>query len=336
MNLYIFLKNKLFKIISLIFVIMIICAYLGAIQTPKFALIMITILFLSLEIISIIVEYIIKSNYYNDVNNKLEKLDKKYLLPELIDKTNFVEGNILYDVILETNKSMIDNVNEFKRTQEDFKDYINAWVHEIKTPIATSKLIVENNKKNKELNEINEQLDKVESYVEQALYFSKIGNVSNDYIIKPLSLDRFVKQWLKENSNIFITNNVSIELKNLDYVIYADVKWLQFILNQIINNSIKYGSTKIILSAVKNPENICFEIIDNGIGIPKKDLSKVFNKGFTGENGRKNFKSTGIGLYICKRLCEKLEILIKIDSKENIGTNVTLIFPISSFVKLEE
>ena len=154
--------------------------------------------------------------------------------------------------------------------------------------------------------------------------------MGKDYIIKKVELEPLVKKVIKRNQRDFISKRISLELKDLEQVVYSDSKWIEFILNQIIVNAIKYSkgnNDKIEIESQKQNNSIILSIKDYGVGINEKDIGRVFEKGFTGENGRKFGKSTGIGLYLCKKLCEKLGLGLYIDSKENNGTKVTIIFP---------
>ena len=150
------------------------------------------------------------------------------------------------------------------------------------------------------------------------------------YIIKKVELEPLVKKVIKRNQRDFISKRISLELKDLEQVVYSDSKWIEFILNQIIVNAIKYSkgnNDKIEIESQKQNNSVILSIKDYGVGINEKDIGREFEKGFTGDNGRKFGKSTGIGLYLCKKLCEKLGLGLYIDSKENYGTKVTIIFP---------
>ena len=281
----------------------------------------------------ITIELITRKKYYDEINNILEGLDKKYLLPEILNKPDYLEGKIIYNVLKETNKDMHENVNKYKNMQLEYKEYIETWVHEIKTPIASTKLIIENNE-NPTTDKINLEIKKVEGFIEQVLYYSRSSDVSKDYIIKEFKLKNAVMLAVKRNSRDFINKKIALDIKNVDVLIFSDIKWIEFILNQIISNAIKYSKVRdsaIKIYSVENKNNIVLNIEDNGVGIIDRDISRVFEKGFTGENGRIFTKSTGIGLYLCKELCGKLGLGINIESKKDIGTNVKLIFPIRKF-----
>ena len=278
------------------------------------------------------VEFVKYKNYYNEFDSILEKLDKKFLLPEMIKEADFIQGEKLNCILKELSRDMYENVKYYKDMQMDYREYIETWVHEIKTPIASTKLIIENNK-NEVTNKIDFQLDRIEGFVEQVLYYSRSNNAHKDYIIKQISLDDVVRNVVKRNYRDFIHKKIKLDIKDASEIVYSDGKWTEFIINQIIGNSIKYSSNKepmINISSVKKANSVMLIIEDNGVGIIDKDINRVFEKGFTGENGRRFSKSTGMGLYLCEKLCSKLGLKITIDSEVNKGTKVTLLFPLSS------
>ena len=284
--------------------------------------------------IGIIIEFYRKKTFYDTLKENMEQLEQKYLISEIIKEPSFAEGKILKSVIQDTGKSMLENVNKYKYIQQDYKDYIELWIHEVKLPIATSKLIIENNK-NEVTKNIEEELDQIENYVEQALYYARSSTVEKDYYINKCILKDIVNTAILKNKSNLILNKINIELENLDLQVYTDSKWCIFILNQIIQNSIKYkkdGNSILQINAKENKENVVLNIKDNGIGIKQEELEKVFEKGFTGTNGRiDGKKSTGMGLYLCKKLCEKLGLSIEIESKKDEYTQVKITFPKNSY-----
>lgn len=277
-----------------------------------------------------IIELISKKKYYDDIVSAIEGLDKKYLLPEIVERPDFIEGRIIYDVLRETNKDMHENVKKYEDMQKEYKEYIETWVHEIKTPIASTKLIIENNE-SVTTDKINLEIKKVEGFIEQVLYYSRSNDVSKDYIVKEFELKSAVMKAIKRNSRDFINKKIALNIDSIDGNVFSDSKWVEFIVNQIIGNSIKYSKSQggiVKIYSTENRNNIVLSIEDNGVGIIDRDVNRVFEKGFTGENGRSFGRSTGIGLYLCKELCIKLGLGIQIESKESIGTTVNLIFPI--------
>ena len=286
-------------------------------------------------VLAILIEYKKKKDYYNELIKNMEDLKEKYLISEIIKTPNFIEGKILKDILQDTGKSMLENVNYYKNIQEDYKEYIELWIHEVKIPIATSKMIIENNK-NEVTKSIDEELDKVENYTEQALFYARSNAVEKDYIINKTNLKEIVNGAILKNKTTLLNEKVSIELSNLkDEEVYTDSKWAVFIINQIIQNAIKYSkkeNKKIEISSQEKNDKVILYIKDNGIGIKKGEITRVFERGFTGENGRIiGQKSTGIGLYLCKKLCDKLGLGIELNSEKDKGTEVRIIFPKSSY-----
>lgn len=277
-------------------------------------------------VIILTIEFITKNKYYSELFSTLECLDKKTLLSEIVPESNFYEGKMLSRALKETNKSMNDEIAKHSLSTAQYREYIELWVHEIKTPIAGAKLICEN----KKIIEINNEMERIEKLVEQALFYCRSGSVERDYIIKEIQLKEIVSGVLRKNARQFIEQKIRIEMDYLEETVYTDIKWVDFMLSQILDNAVKYGSSKIKIYSVQNPNGLSLRIEDNGIGIEMKDVHRVFEKGFTGESGRIYGKSTGIGLYLCKKLCDKLGLHIFLTSQKEKGTNVEIVFPKSN------
>lgn len=284
-----------------------------------------------------LIEFFVKRRFYMEVYDVMKKLDKKYILAEVIKEPNSYEEKIVYDILKECNREMHEHVNFYKRLQRDYREYIEGWIHEVKTPIASTKLILENNENNFS-GIIEDDIKKIEYYVEQVLYYCKSSEANKDYIIDKFDIKEIIQDVIRENRREFISKKISIDIEKVEGTVITDIKWVRFIINQIIINAIKYrkeSNSKIEIYTELFKDKIILTIKDNGIGICEKDIDKVFDKGFTGENGRKYGKSTGIGLYLSKKLCEKLGLGITIISKENVGTKVKVIFPLSELTNLK-
>ncbi len=330
-----FMKEKIVLIIGTILAItsveiLLLAYHIGLLIRIYCAISIFFVVFLAITI-----EYNKKKHYYNTLLNNLDNLKEKYLISEIVKTPNFIEGRILKNILQDTGKSMLENVNYYKNIQEDYKEYIELWIHEVKIPIAASKLIIENNK-NEITKSIEEELDKVENYTEQALFYARSNAVEKDYIINKTKLKDIVNGAIIKNKSTLLNEKVSIELSNLkDEDVYTDSKWALFIVNQIIQNAIKYSKKedkKIEISSKEKNDKVILYIKDNGIGIKKGEITRVFERGFTGENGRIiGQKSTGIGLYLCKKLCNKLGLGIELNSEKDEGTEVRIIFPKNSY-----
>lgn len=280
----------------------------------------------------IIIEFFKQKNLYDELNSILDHTDKKYLLSEIMAEPGHIEGKLLYEVLGQVNKDMHEHVKSYRDRENEYREYIETWVHEIKTPIASTRLIIENNP-NSITRNISGEIKKIEEYIEQVLYYSRSNNVSKDYLIKKVPLPELVRKVIKRNSRDFISKGISVDIEGVEGTVYSDAKWLEFIINQLIGNAVKYTqgqNGKVEFHTVKNQDNLVLSIKDNGIGITGKDRAQVFEKGFTGENGRQYGSSTGIGLYLCKKLADQLGLEINLTSELGKGTTVSIVFPLGN------
>ena len=322
MKLSIYLKDKLYAFIIFITYIIILILFLIALKLTSSIIIFIIAFTVFIFFIILFYDYFRKRKFYNELVSKLNSLDRKYLLIEMLLEPNFLEGKILYDILDEVNKNEHDLISKLKKRQSDFKEYIELWIHEVKLPLASLTLM---NRKDK--NTLRE-LKRIEDDVEQILYYVRCENANNDYLIKEWNLDNIVKNVALRNKDNLLALNIDFKVDNCNLKVLTDSKWLEFIINQIVSNSIKYKKEKdsfIEITGKDYKDYITITIYDNGMGISKSDLPRVFNKTFTGNNGRSNSsKSTGMGLYLCRELCNKLEHKIEIDSRIDKYTKVTI------------
>ncbi len=337
MKLIPYIKDKIIELIIITFTQIIIILLLLSFKVEQSLIIAINITYIIMHTLIITIDYTKKRTFYNNLNNNIKHLDKAYLVLETIEEPNFYEGKLTYNSLYDINKSMIENINTYECQVDDFKNYVEMWIHEIKIPLSSLALIAHNNK-NKIPKSALIQIKKLDDYLEQILYYTRSENANKDYCINKINLGKSINNTLLKNKDYLLDNNINIKVENINYEIYSDSKWLEFILNQIINNSIKYKNTKtesyIKIKATKNKENITLIIEDNGLGINASDLPRVFEKTFTGENGRKSSKSTGMGLFIVKNLCIKLGHQIYIESEYNKYTKVYIKMPINKYYEV--
>lgn len=323
-----FLKEKLLFIILHCFLIFFIVNLFKVMDIGTFASGMISFTIILIMVLTMIFEFIKKRNFYTQVYETLDHMEQKQYISQMIEYPNFLDGDVLVDILNQTTKAMNDEIAMYQRIQEEYREFIETWIHEVKIPISCIGLICENNK-NEMSKSIMDEINRIDRYVEQALYYARSTNVEKDYSIRQILLDNLVKSVIRKHSKQLIQNKTEIKVENLNFTVFSDPKWLDFILGQVISNSVKYKKEKLKLSFyAKEEENkIVLFILDNGMGIPEKDLKRVFEKGFTGENGRKFAKSTGIGLYLCKSLSEKMHLGFEIDSPNQSGTIAKIVFP---------
>ena len=322
MKLGTYLKDKLYAFLIFAIYIIILILFLIALKLSSSIIIFITAFTVAVFFIILFYDYFRKRKFYEELLDKLYSLDKKYLLIEMLLEPNFLEGKILYDVLDEVNKNEHDLISKLKKRQDDFKEYIELWIHEVKLPLASLTLI---NRKDKSTLRV---LKELEDYVEQILYYVRCENANNDYLIKEWSLDTIIKNVALRNKDDLLALNIDFKVNNCNLKVLTDSKWLEFIINQIVSNSIKYKKDKdssLEITGKDYKDYITITIYDNGKGISKSDLPRVFNKTFTGANGRSaSSKSTGMGLYLCRELCNKLGHKIEIDSMKDEYTKVTI------------
>ena len=322
MKLSTYLKDKLYAFLIFIIYIIILILFLIALKLSSSIIIFIIVFTVVIFFVILFFDYFRKRKFYSELLDKLNTLDKKYLLIEMVLVPNFLEGKMLYDVLDEVNKNEHDLISNLKNKQEDFKEYIELWIHEVKLPLASLTLI---NRKDK--NTLRE-LKRIEDDVEQILYYVRCENANNDYLIKEWNLDTIIKNVALRNKDDLLALDIDFKVDNCNLKVLTDSKWLEFIINQIVSNSIKYKKDKgsvIEINGEDFEDYVTITIYDNGKGISKSDLPRVFNKTFTGNNGRTlSSKSTGMGLYLCKELCNKLGHKIEIDSKVDEYTKVTI------------
>lgn len=231
-------------------------------------------------------------------------------------------------------KNLKEQNGELKSQERIFKqemsDYYSMWVHQIKTPIAAmhvlQQTLEEEYPEQKYIKEIKLELFKIEQYVEMVLTYLRMGEMSGDLKFEKYSLDAIVRQVIRKYSQMFILRKIHLQYAKTSQCIVTDEKWLQFVLEQVLSNALKYTKDggMIFIYTEEKENKKCLVIEDSGIGIQAEDLPRVFEKGFTGYNGRADKKSTGIGLYMCKKIMERLNHQIWIESEIDKGTKVYL------------
>ncbi|NMM63886.1 HAMP domain-containing histidine kinase [Clostridium sp. P21] len=257
-------------------------------------------------------------------HNELCILEKKINigLDELPTANNLIEAD--YQNILQAlyNQST-DLISKMDIKQTEMIDYYTLWAHQIKTPIAAMRLILQS-EYTEQSKELLEQVFKVEQYVEMVLGYLKIDNNSSDLVLKEYNLLKIIKQVIRKYAHVFIRKNIALDLKEMDCTVLTDEKWLVFVIEQILWNALKYTSSGKISIYMEDTSQKVIVIEDTGAGIAEEDLPRVFERGFTGYNGRMDKKATGIGLYLCKKILDKLSHTITITSEINVGTKVKI------------
>lgn len=237
-----------------------------------------------------------------------------------------LEAEAYRDAIDEARIAHIHALNEVQARQKEYYDFIVSWFHEIKTPISVLRLLQQTEV---DLRGIEEEVTRIEHYVDQALYYAKLDTFNQDYEIMNCELEQLVKEAVKAHAKTFISRKIRIRLDLPSIIVQSDPKWLSFIVSQLLSNGLKYAEEdgEISISSHVTQEERQLVVRDNGIGIDARDLPRVFNRGFTGANGRAHAKSTGMGLYLAQELSRKLGHYITCESVVGEYTSFTIHFP---------
>lgn len=336
-----YLKDRIWLIVIGLLVVASVALMLWVLALDGAAIAFLCAILVASAFVLLLLDYGRKRRFYHSLQDTLEHLEEAYLVTELVDRPSFAEGEICYDALARATKAMNDKLGEYQQASREYREYIEAWIHEVKTPIASAHLYRANHE-SADSAALDSDIERIEAYVEQALYYSRGTALEKDYSIRQLNLEDLVKDVLRRQARPLIDSGVSPRLGDLDFIVQADEKWLVFVLGQIVSNAVKYhrgtdGTEPPCISFAARSEEtglythaVHLSIVDNGVGIPEQDVSRVFDKGFTGENGRRFSKSTGIGLYLCRQLCDKMGLAIGLDSEEGVGTAVSIVFPVSS------
>lgn len=372
-----FLSDRLVKMILQLCAATAAVVFLLATGTSPGVIIILLLFFLLICMITQISDYLSCRNRLSELYAIMQGLDRKYLFTECAPPPRTVYEQKLFALMRTSGRAMITAVSDAQASVRDYRDYIESWVHEVKTPITAARLAcrrMDHEDRRKFLAE----LARIEAHVERALYYARAESPEQDCIIHQASLSDIVSQAIGTHRTLLLQNGMKIQTGNLDFTVYTDTKWAVFILGQLLQNAARYhrlpscrtqappiiksftikrmhtynqsvhsvqrkrgkyiAQIKDSKSLRRNPSAITLcahpldrqvqlAVSDNGIGIPAHELPRVFDRGFTGSNGRLRGGSTGMGLYLCHKLADALEIDIHISSKEQKGTVVTLIFP---------
>ncbi len=258
----------------------------------------------------------------------LDGLDRKYLFTECVPQPKRLYERRLLDLARLAGRDMTGAVSDAQASQREYQEYVERWVHEIKAPLTAARLIC------RELDgdtrrKLTAELSQIEAHVERALFYARAENPEQDCLFRQIELEKIAAQAIENHRSLLIQNGIRVEMENMNCAVYTDEKWAVFILGQLLQNAARYRGAEPVITLFARPLGRQTRLIvqDNGIGIPAHELPRVFERGFTGSNGRMRGGSTGIGLYLCRKLAVFLELELRMDSQEGAGTTVTLTFP---------
>ncbi|MGY2613475.1 sensor histidine kinase [Bacillus pretiosus] len=272
----------------------------------------------------LVFRYFTHRTFYERLANPLYSLD------DSVQKSDFAVLSTALQDLLEVQYRHYQNQLQIQeRKNNDHLTFMNQWIHQMKTPLSVIELITQD-EVDPRFESINEETDRLKKGLEMALYVARLEAFTQDFYVERVQLHKIVNYSVHEHKRFFIRNFVYPELKiEKDITVESDAKWLQFLIGQILSNAIKYSSgsrEKIKVEACKEGNNVILEITDNGVGIPKQDLPRVFKPFFTGENGRDFKESTGMGLYLVYEITKQLGHSVEIHSEVGKGTVIRIKF----------
>lgn len=256
-------------------------------------------------------KYTKRQRYLKNIEIEYDNLPKAYTLAE----------KDYLDMIYSIGEINVRNLNENKEKEQESIDYYTIWVHQIKTPISVMRMILQEEDTD-EYRQLLEELFRIEQYVEMVLSYLRLGSDATDYVFEWCSLDRIIREAVHKYASLFVRKRLRLNFEPSDIKVLTDEKWLSFIIEQVLSNALKYTNSGGITISV-SPDKV-LTVSDTGIGIAPEDLPRIFEKGFTGYNGRSDKKSTGLGLYLCKQAAARLSIGISVKSEPGAGTAVLL------------
>lgn len=293
-----------------------------------------------LLLITVLVGFFRYSSKVKALSNALKRLvEEQAQLPEAAD-----DVEILYHRLLE-NQSIARSESESSAAirQSQMGDYYSMWVHQIKTPISAMKLLLEAEREelgqlmcddeqsqcllSDNMDSFEDELFRIEEYVSMALQYQRVSSTENDFVLEKVSVDGVIRDTIKKYAKIMIRRHIGMNYSGTAQEVYTDGKWLAFMLEQILSNAIKYTPQGVVtIETAEEKYRFFITIKDTGIGIKAEDLPRVFEKGYTGYNGHADKKATGIGLYLCRQMADKLGHTIRMESEIGKGTKVWIGF----------
>ncbi|WP_202898169.1 sensor histidine kinase, partial [Senegalimassilia anaerobia] len=271
--------------------------------------------------------------FYQQLDLFCDSPENARCLSSILDEPRTLEGSIAYRALAVQGKAASDELTARSRDMKEYRNYIELWVHETKTPIASAQLALAS-LHGPEIGKVRGDLDRIESRVEQALYYARSATLSEDFSIEELNLAALARKACRQRSRTLIGAGVSLEFAIDEALeVLADAKWTDFIIGQVLENSAKYGAKTIRFEGTTKDAGTkdgCIELLiaDDGDGIPAADVPRVFDRGFTGSRGRTHHKATGMGLHLAAVACERMGLGLRISSEEGTGTTVALTFPL--------
>ncbi|MGL6200833.1 MAG: sensor histidine kinase [Lachnospiraceae bacterium] len=314
--------------------LLLLSVYLLAMGDSLTTVSLITVVWLVVCSVVFYLDYRNRKRYFERIEDLMENLDQPYLVQEFLGGSWKFQDQLYQEILHRSNKAVIEKIYQLEETQREYKEFIETWIHEVKLPITGMRLVCHNELKTGN-HRVETYLTEMDNAVEQALFYARSEQVYKDYQVAETDLKQVVLRIVSKNKYLLIENQMNVQVECENDRVMTDRKWLEFILTQVLINAVKYkksGSGEIVFRSEQTRDGTKLIVRDDGIGIPEEEVERIFEKGFTGSNGRNREKSTGIGLYLCRRLCRKLAIEIGVNSVEHKYTEIYFFFPRNSYL----
>ena len=323
-----FLSDRLFRVITQLLCFTMAALFLRATGTQSGVLAILAAVFLLAFCAVQLSDFLSQRARLQELESILDSLDRKYLFTECAPPPKNLYERRLFDLTRQAGRDMTGAVSDAEASQREYRDYVEQWVHEIKAPITAARLTCRD-LDGETRRKLTAELAQIEAHVERALFYARAENPEQDCLFRQADLGKIAAQAIENHRSLLIQNGVRVETEGLDCKIYTDEKWAVFILGQLFQNAARYRGPEPVITLSAKPLGRQTQLIvhDNGIGIPAHELPRVFDRGFTGSNGRACGGSTGMGLYLCRKLASFLDLELRIVSQEGAGTTVILTFP---------
>lgn len=327
-----FLRDKIAVVAIALLVIAFITFLLVILGVTIDAIVLIDSTLAACVVLALVLEYRRRASFWKDVETAIEALDRTRYIGDLIDDPSFSEGRLALDAMLALTQLNKDELGELRTQNHERAQYTELWVHEVKTPLAAAKLVLDR-MHGPDVAKLKIELERIEGLVEQALFAARSDTLVNDYLIREVRLADAVGEACKSNMCYLASCGVTLNMQvDPQVTVMADRTWLAFILNQLITNAAKYDASTITFTTYEEGNegpHACtvLELRDDGCGIPAADVPRVFDRGFTGEVGRAHGSATGMGLFLVARMCAQMGLDVLLASEESIGTRVQIKFP---------
>ena len=323
-----FLSDRLFRVITQLLCFTMAALFLRATGTQSGVLAILAAVFLLAFCAVQLSDFLSQRARLRELKSILDSLDRKYLFTECAPPPKNLYERRLFDLTRQAGRDMTGAVSDAEASQREYRDYVEQWVHEIMTPITAARLTCRD-LDGETRRKLTAELAQIEAHIERALFYARAENPERDCLFRQADLGKIAARAIENHRSLLIQNGVRVETEGLDCKIYTDEKWAVFILGQLFQNAARYRGPEPVITLSAKPLGRQTQLIvhDNGIGIPAHELPRVFDRGFTGSNGRACGGSTGMGLYLCRKLASFLDLELRIVSQEGAGTTVILTFP---------